>query len=103
MIIYGLKTCDTCRKAIKAIPEATFMDVRKDGVPAEMLEKAFEMFGDKLANRSSTTWRQLDEAARARPVLELIAEHPSLMKRPLIVDGDRMWMGWSKDVQSDFL
>ena len=37
MLIYGLKNCDTCRKAIKALPDAQLVDVRKDGVPADVL------------------------------------------------------------------
>lgn len=100
MIVYGLKTCDTCRKALKEIDKAEFRDVRKDGVPADVLDSAYQKFGNKLLNRSSTTWRGLDEAQRDRPVLDLLAEHPTLMKRPLIVEGTSMWLGWSKEVQA---
>ncbi|NVO27106.1 arsenate reductase [Donghicola sp. C2-DW-16] len=101
MNLYGLKTCDTCRKAAKALPDANYIDVRKDGVPAEVLSAAYHVFGDKLVNKSSTTWRGLDEAERARPALELLAEHPTLMKRPLITQGNQMWLGWTKDVQAE--
>ena len=101
MILYGLKTCDTCRKAVKALPDAEYVDVRKDGVAPEVLERAYGRFGEKLVNKSSTTWRQLDEDQRARPALDLIAEHPTLMKRPLIEEGDKMWLGWGKDVQAE--
>jgi len=94
MLIYGLKTCDTCRKAIKALPQATFVDVRKDGVPGDVMAQAQATFGDALTNTRSTTWRGLDDAARALPQAKLLAEHPALMKRPLIVDGDRMYLGW---------
>ena len=45
MLIYGLKTCDTCRKAIKALPQATFVDVRKEGVPADVMAQAQATFG----------------------------------------------------------
>ncbi len=100
MLIYGLKTCDTCRKAVKALPQAEFLDVRADGVPTDVLEAAQARFGDKLLNTRSTTWRGLDEAERARAPLELLADHPTLMKRPLIVDGDSMYLGWTKDVQA---
>lgn len=103
MILYGLKTCDTCRKAVKALPEAEYVDVRKDGVAKDVLERAFAQFGDKLVNKSSTTWRGLDEAERAHPALDLIAEHPTLMKRPLIEEGDKMWLGWGKDVQAELV
>jgi arsenate reductase len=95
--IYGLKNCDTCRKALKALPDATFMDVRTDGVPRELLLRAQTDFGEKLLNTRSTTWRGLDEAARARPPLDLIAEHPALMKRPLITAGDALFLGWTAE------
>jgi arsenate reductase len=101
MTLYGLKTCDTCRKAIKALPGVTFVDVRADGVPADVLARAHARFGPKLVNTASTTWRGLSEAARARDPLALLAEHPALMKRPLIVaDDGQMYLGWGKDVQA---
>lgn len=101
MKLYGLKTCDTCRKALKALDDAEFVDVRADGVPADVLEQALERFGEKLLNTRSTTWRGLDETERAKPVLALLTEHPTLMKRPLIARGDQIWLGWSKDVQAE--
>jgi arsenate reductase len=42
----------------------------------------------------------LDEAARARPPLELLAEHPTLMKRPVIERDGSLHLGWAKDVQA---
>lgn len=99
MEIYGLKTCDTCRKAIKALPNARFVDVRSDGVPADVMALAQSTFGPALLNTRSTTWRGLSEAERARDPDALLAEHPALMKRPLIVDGPTMHLGWTKDVQ----
>lgn len=101
MHLYGLSTCDTCRKARKALPAADFIDVRADGVPDAVLEAALARFGDKLVNTRSTTWRGLDEAERARPPLDLLRAHPTLMKRPLVVDGDRMVLGFDKAAQAD--
>ncbi len=100
MQLYGLKNCDTCRKAIKALPQASFCDVRADGVPDEVLQQALETFGTALVNTRSTTWRGLSEAERAHPPLELLKAHPSLMKRPLIVAEDQMYLGWTKEVQA---
>lgn len=101
MILYGLKNCDTCRKALKALDQASFVDVRADGIPDDVLETAFARFGDKLLNTRSTTWRGLAEAERAQPPLDLIRAHPTLMKRPLIAEGDRLWLGWDKTVQQE--
>ena len=103
MILYGLKTCDTCRKALKSLPDAQFVDVRADGVPGDVLKSAYGALGQALLNTRSTTWRGLDEATRARPVLELLAEHPTLMKRPLIVSTGQFFLGWGKDVQAQLL
>jgi arsenate reductase len=102
MILYGLKTCDTCRKARKALTQAEFRDVREDGVPTETLQKAFEQFAGKLLNTRSTTWRNLSDEDRDGEVLELLAAHPTLMKRPLILDGDQMYLGWDKATQAVF-
>lgn len=99
MQLYGLKSCDTCRAARKALPEAVFFDVRVDGVPEGLLARAHDQFGAALVNTRSTTWRGLDEAARATPPLDLLKAHPTLMKRPLIVDGETLHLGWSKATQ----
>ncbi len=91
MLIYGLKNCDTCRKAIKALPDAQLVDVRKDGVPADLLARAHTQFGAALVNTRSTTWRGLDDAERGADPLELLAAHPALMKRPLIAVGEDLF------------
>ena len=100
MVLYGLKTCDTCRKALKSLGDVEFVDVRAQGVPEDLLKSAFALFGEALVNTRSTTWRGLSEEERARDPLALLADHPTLMKRPLIVAGDEMYLGWGKDVQA---
>ncbi|MDW3119118.1 MAG: ArsC/Spx/MgsR family protein [Roseovarius pacificus] len=103
MILYGLKTCDTCRKALKSLPDAQFVDVRADGVPQDVLKSAHAQFGAALLNTRSTTWRGLDDAERQRNPLELLSDHPTLMKRPLIESQGRLYLGWGKDVQTALL
>ena len=99
MELFGLKNCDTCRAARKALPDATFSDVRDSPLPSPILDRALEVFGDDLVNRRSTTWRGLSEEERARPPRDLLGDHPALMKRPLIVDGDTMYLGWTADTR----
>lgn len=100
MKIYGLKNCDTCRKALKALPNAELQDVRDTPLEADFLSLALQQFDEKLINTRSTTWRGLSEDERARPPLELLRAHPALMKRPLIQTskGDLL-LGWTRDVQ----
>lgn len=103
MILYGLKQCDTCRKALKELANVTFVDVRKEGVPGAVLERASAQFGENLLNRRSTTWRNLSAEARLEPQLVLLAAHPTLMKRPLIEDNGRLTLGWNDDVRAALL
>lgn len=98
MKIYGLKNCDKCRNAMKALPQATLVDVRADGVPAEVMKRAFDEFGDALLNTRSTTWRGLDDAAKKASPQELLAAHPALMKRPLICVAGRLFLGWNNEI-----
>ncbi|MEP2717275.1 ArsC/Spx/MgsR family protein [Pseudophaeobacter sp.] len=100
MILYGLKNCDICRKALKQLPECRLRDVRAEGVPAEILTQALAQFGDKLVNTRSTTWRGLSNEDRIRAPLDLLQEHPALMKRPLIQHGEELFLGWDKPTQA---
>ena len=108
MKLYGLKNCDTCRKALKALENVAFVDVRADGVPADLLADWLEEVGsDALINRRSTTWRGLSEAEKGAAAGEgaaaLLAEHPTLMKRPVIVAEGAVHVGWTKEVQTALL
>ncbi len=100
MQIYGLKNCDTCRKAAKALPQAELVDIRDHPLPEVVLLAAREQFGAALLNTRSTTWRGLPEAERQSDPLDLIWQHPALMKRPLIDDGGTLYLGWGSDVQA---
>ncbi len=99
MIVYGLKTCDSCRKALKSLPDARLADIRAEPVPAAVLARAIETFGARLINTRSTTWRGLDAAARALPPADLIAANPAVMKRPLIDAGGTLYLGWDDAVR----
>lgn len=100
MRIYGLKACDTCRKAVKALPGAELVDVRADPLEADQIARFLEAFGSALVNTRSTTWRGLDDAERSKAPEALLAAHPALMKRPVIeTDAGALHLGWTKAVQ----
>ena len=101
MKLFGLRNCDTCRKALKLMPDVAFFDVRADGVPAATLDRAYQKYGASLLNTRSTTWRGLSEVERSRPPLELLTDHPTLMKRPLIEVGEALFLGWGEDVRAN--
>lgn len=100
VILYGLKNCDTCRKALKALPQAVLCDVRVDGVPENVLSEALAQFGSALVNTRSTTWRGLSEQEREMEPLVLLKTHPALMKRPLIAANDALFLNWNSGVEA---
>ncbi|MBN2906884.1 MAG: arsenate reductase [Rhodobacteraceae bacterium] len=104
MILYGLKNCDTCRKARQMLSAAghtvALRDVRDAPLSPEDLARFHAVFGADLVNRRSTTWRGPDAAARAGDPLDLLAQYPALMKRPLIEAEGQLFLGWDKAVQA---
>lgn len=113
MRFIGLKSCDTCKKAQKALlaagRELTVTDVRADGVGADDLRNWIAAKGaDALINRRSTTWRGLGEDERraadnTEGAIALLLANPALMKRPVIVAADQVYIGWDKAAQAALL
>lgn len=107
MKLFGIKACDTCRKAAKVLGDAghkvEFVDVRATPLTQEQLVHFRETFGDALVNTRSTTWRGLSEDQRSEAPMELLTAHPTLMKRPVIETSDGLHLGWGKDVQAALL
>ena len=111
MKIYHLKTCDTCRKAIKSLRasghDPVLHDVRADGLDGAVLETLEAALGyEALVNKKSTTWRGLSEDQKTslsrESALSLLAEHPTLMKRPVIENAGQFTIGWTKAVQENY-
>ena len=107
MIVFGLKNCDTCRKAVKELKaaghEAVLRDVRAAPLDAAELARFLDAFGDQLVNRRSTTWRGLSEEARAATPEALLTAHAALMKRPVIEVAGELYLGWSAEVKQALL
>lgn len=70
------------------------MDVRESELDSGVIDRFLREFGDVLVNRRSTTWRNLSDSERQAAPEDLIAKHPSLMKRPVIVEGELATLGW---------
>lgn len=112
LVVYGLKTCDTCRKALKALSaagvEARLHDLREDGLDPDALRRWTDAAGwERLLNTRSTTWRGLDEADKtgvdAAKAFDLMTAHPTLVKRPVIEQGGTVHAGWTKAAQAALL
>jgi Spx/MgsR family transcriptional regulator len=107
MRFFGLKTCDTCRKALKSLRAAGLdpqvIDVRADGVAPADLDTIVATFGAAAINRSSATWRNLTEAEKQSDAKVLLADHPTLMKRPVILSQGKATIGWTPQSQQTWL
>ena len=107
--IYGLPTCDTCRKSRNWLDRFdvahTFIDYRAQPVPVATLTEWAKQLGgwEKLVNKSSTAWRNL-LPQRKNPQSDpewtlLLKEHPALVRRPVVVlDSGSVSVGFSDNV-----
>ena len=104
MILYGISTCDTCKKALKAIQAAgldvTFRDIRAEPLSAQEIDAIVVEFGDRAINKQSTTYRSFSDFLRMSEPEAQIASQPAVMKRPVIQDGAKWYLGWDDAVQT---
>lgn len=109
--MYGIKNCDTIKKAKKWLEaneiEFDFHDYRADGINADMLSQFEAQLGwENLLNKRGTTFRQLDEADKADlnrdKALALLEKHPAMVKRPVLVQGDKYHLGFKADQYQAF-
>jgi arsenate reductase len=108
LTLYGLKNCDTCKKALKALEASgkpvIFVDIRAEADLAKKVPTWLRAVdADLLINRRSTTWRALDETTRAGDAVSLLQANPTLIKRPIIENDKTVYVGWTNDVQVKLL
>jgi len=106
--LYGIPNCDTVKKARTWLTDHgldyTFHDFKKQGVPAAHLDSWLQAVSwDTLVNRKGTTWRKLDDAAKAAVVdaataRALVLAQASVVKRPVVEWADgKVTVGFSAD------
>jgi arsenate reductase (glutaredoxin) len=110
--VYGIKNCDTCRKALKWLEAEghahRFHDFRNDGLDEKLVSGFINKLGlAAVLNRKSTSWRGLDEATKAvfakaesesddqAAVVALLAGNPTLIKRPVFDTGKQLLNGFA--------
>lgn len=109
MKIYGIKNCDTCRKALRWLDGQgmafQWHDLRADGLDEKTVRGWVEQVGCKdLVNRRSTTWRGLDPTQREAAMdpdqaVALILEYPTLVRRPLIEHDQTISVGFDEKLR----
>ena len=107
MKVYGIRNCDTVKKAMRALAAAghapELVDIRATPLEEADFRRFFEAFGAEMVNRRSATWRGLDDAARAEDPVRLVSAHPTLLKRPVIEEGGVLTIGWTAETEAMWL
>lgn len=101
--IYGIKNCDTVKKALKWLQENNikhqFHDFRADGINENQVKLWLETLGwETLVNKRSTSWKELSEEQRKtmsdENALTAILATPTLIKRPLLNHKEQYFVGF---------
>jgi arsenate reductase len=104
--LYGIPNCDTVKRARVWLAEHgvdyTFHDYKKAGVPEAELRGWVDRLGwEALLNRSGTTFRKLPEEQKtgldADRAIALMLANPSAIRRPVLVRGDTLEVGYAAD------
>lgn len=92
--LYGIPNCDTVKKARKWLESSdidfTFHNFKKEGVTVSQLEDWIAKASlDVVLNKRGTTWRKLPDEVKQDldhdKALQLMAENPSMIKRPVLI------------------
>ncbi|URQ59903.1 ArsC family reductase [Pantoea alhagi] len=112
--IYGIKNCDTIKKARRFLDSQPvdyhYHDYRVDGLNSDLLQGFIDTLGwQALLNTRGTTWRKLsaeEKAAidNAEAAKALMLEQPALIKRPLLTAADgSMLLGFNENHYQQFI
>lgn len=105
MRIYGIRNCDTTKKAMAFLDargiDYEFIDYKKVGVASARLPDWNARAGwQKLLNTRGLMWKKLSDEQRAnvdeKKALALMAETPSLIKRPVLDTGKDLLIGFDE-------
>ena len=99
--VYGIKNCDTVKKAIVYLNDCDvdyqFIDFRQNPISLQVLKKMVESVGwELLINKRSITYRSLSEDQKSNINYDLVLKLPTLIKRPVLVQGESIMVGFSE-------
>jgi arsenate reductase (glutaredoxin) len=104
--IYGIKNCDTMKKARAWLDghgvKYDFHDYKSVGIAKNKLKAWSDRLGwETLLNRAGTTFRKLPDADKEglteKKALALMLAQPSMIKRPVLEVGSKLLVGFSPD------
>lgn len=105
LTVYGIKNCDSMKKAFQWLDSQgiayAFVDFKVTPPTAQQVQAWLDGVGDALVNTRGPSYRQLPEAVRADFTgdtrIQAIITKPTLIKRPLLVNGDAMTVGYAPE------
>lgn len=104
MILYGISTCDTCKRALRTLQAAgkdvTFRDIRAEPLATAEIDVIVREFGARAVNQQSTTYRAFNDFLKASDPEAQIAAQPTVMKRPVIQNGADWFLGWDSATEA---
>ena len=104
--IYGIKNCDTMKKARAWLDEHgvaySFHDYKAAGIARTELESWAKAVGwETLLNRAGTTFRKLPEQDKdgltEKKAIALMLDQPSMIKRPMLEHQGKLWAGFKPE------
>lgn len=110
--LWGIKNCDTMKKAMNWLTENgiahQFIDYKKAGIAEANLPDWKQRAGwEKLLNTRGLMWRKLTDEERSavdeEKALKLMAQYPSLIKRPVLDTGSQLLVGFSPESYTEAL
>ena len=106
--VYGIKNCDTVKKAIVYLNDCDidyeFIDFRQNPISQQVLKKMVDSVGwELLINRRSTTYRSLSEEEKSNISYDLVLSLPTLIKRPVLVQGEKTMVGFNEQQYAKFI
>ncbi len=108
--LYGIKACDTMKKAFNWLDDHkidyVFHDYKKQGIDTDALRLAIAQHGwDTAINRRGTTWRKLPEdvknAMDESKAIDIAVQNPSIVKRPLLVVQGESHLGFKEEAYKE--
>lgn len=104
--VFGIKNCDTMKKAFKWLDENhieySFHDYKKEGMDATLAKEWIEQLGwEKVINKKGTTWRKLSDQEKSdmnnENAITAIVSQPSMIKRPLVLSNNDIILGFKAE------
>lgn len=108
---YYLKTCDTCKRIIKSLPNTSgiiFQDIKDEPITVKQLEEMYTLSNsyEKLFSKRAKLYKERnlkDENLSESDIKQLILEHYTFLSRPVFIIGENIFIGNSTKIVQELI